>query len=110
MTQNNKKTTLSGIRWAFIIEFLNNNEADLKCMLQRMVCPEMVRADVFLDNIAEGMPRISVEAVLPGGGNRVLLCSVQRPQWFYPELLQREIESISIADMMLFVANQVEVV
>lgn len=110
MPQNNKKTLLTANRWSFIIEFLHNNESDLKTMLRSMVCPEMVRADVYLDNIADGSPSISVEAVVPSGGNRVLLCSLTRPPWFYPELMNREIESLAIEDMMLTIANQVELV
>ena len=110
MYQNNKKTTLSRSRWATIVEFIHLNEENIKSQLFSAIHPEMIRVDVMLDNVTQGAPLLSARTILSDGGNRVYVCSLVRPKWLFPKLLSREILDLSVQDMLIFIANQVEVV
>ena len=110
MYQNNKKTTISRSRWAEIVEFISTKEKDVKALLVSAVRPEMIRADVMLHNITEGAPALSSRTILPYGGSTVYVCSLIRPNWLFPDMLSREIQNISVEDLLIFIANQIEVV
>jgi hypothetical protein len=109
MYQNNKKTILSRSRWAEIVGFIHENEADIKTRLLSAIHPEMIRADLMLDNVIEGTPALSPRTILPNGGSTVYVCSLVRPKWLFPKMLSREIQDLSIEDFLIFIANQVEV-
>jgi hypothetical protein len=110
MHQNNKKTILSRSRWATIIEFIHLNEENVKSLLFSAIRPEMIRVDVVLDNITDGGPLLSTRTILPDGGNRVYVCSLVRPKWLFPKMLSKEVLDLSVEDMLIFIANQIEVV
>jgi hypothetical protein len=110
MSQNTKKTIISRNRWVKIIEFVDSNEANIKSLLSSAICPEMVRADVLLDNVIEGEPALSARVAVPDGGNTIYICSLLRPKWFFPNMLTREIQNLAIEDMLITMSNQVEVV
>jgi hypothetical protein len=109
MYQNNKKTVLSRSRWAEIVEFIHLNEANIKSLLMSAVRPEMIRVDVMLDNAGEGGLMLSIRTILPDGGNKVYVCSLIRPKWLFPKMLSKEIIDLSVEDMLICIANQVEV-
>lgn len=110
MYQNNKKTTLSRIRWAEIVEFIHLNETDIKALLSSAIRPEMIRVDLMLDNVIEGAPALLPRTILPDGGSMVYVCSLVRPKWLFPKILAREIQDLSVEDFLIFIANQIEVV
>jgi hypothetical protein len=110
MYQNNKKTILSRSRWAAIVEFIHVNEADIKTQLSSAIHPEMIRVDAILNNIVEGAPLLSTRTIMPAGGDSVYVCSLLRPKWLFPKLLSKEIQDLSVEDMLIFIANQIEVV
>jgi hypothetical protein len=110
MIQNTKKTVISRNRWTTIIEFIDSNEATIKTMLAGAIRPEMIRADILLNNVAEGKPQLSARIAMPDGGNSIFVCSLLRPKWFFPNMLCREIQDLAIEDMLIIMSNQVEVV
>jgi len=110
MYQNNKKTILSRSRWAAIVEFIHLNEADIKTQLSSAIHPEMLRVDAMLKNVVEGAPMLSTQTIFPSGGDSVYICSLLRPKWLFPNLLAKEIQDLSVEDMLIFIANQIEVV
>jgi hypothetical protein len=109
MSQNNKKTLIDHDRWVFLLEFLFENEVNIKSQLFSAVHPDMLRADVVLVNAAEGNPEISANTIFPDGGNRLLLCSMLRPALFHPDRIKSEIVNLTMEEMLMSVVNQIDV-
>ena len=108
MLKNNKRTPINRNRWSNIIDFLISNELDMKSMVYSACCPEMMRVDFILENAAMGDLKISTRTILPEGGNNVVLGSFVRPMVVTPDRLKQRIDSITTAETMYFVANQIE--
>jgi hypothetical protein len=109
MPENNKRTSISSDRWVFILEYLINNEAHIRSMLQSAVTRNMPRAEVFLENITEGNLELSAITDLPENGNRLHIWSVPRPTLSYPKRLQQEIENLSFRQIIRHVVSQLDV-
>jgi hypothetical protein len=109
MIENNKKTRITRDRWAFILDFLASEEQSVRSLLASSVHPDMVRADVYLTNATTGDPKLVADVVVPDGGEKLLVFSVQRPGPYYPGRLQRQIEGITFYEMISTVVNQIDV-
>ncbi len=110
MYQNTKKMQLTRNRWSDIVEFIHSNDSNIKSMLLSAICPEMIRADILLDNITEGSPSLFARTIVPDGLTSVYVYSFLRPKLFYPKIIERQINTIPIEDILIFIANQVDLV
>ena len=108
MSENNKKTIVSLERWAFILDFLVQNELNIKTILHGAIHLDMLRTDVVLKNLVKGIPELT-SIILPDGGNDVLVYSLFKPAPYHPENIKREIENITMMDILSTVSNQVDV-
>ena len=109
MTENNKKTLINNDRWLFLLEFLSQNQDYIKDLLFNAVHPDMLRAEVILNNAAEGIAKIKGRAIFPEGGNRLVLCSLLRPALFHPDRIKSEIENLTMEQILMSVVNQIDV-
>ena len=109
MTENNKKTLINNDRWLFLLEFLSQNEDYIKSLLFHAVHPDMLRAEVILNNAAEGIAEITASTIFPEGGNQLVLCSMLRPALFHPDRIKREIENLTKEQIIMSVVNQIDV-
>ena len=108
MSQNNKKTIISLERWAFILDFLVQNESYIKMLLHGAIHPDMLRTDVVLKNLVKGVPEFT-SVILPDGGNDVLICTLFKSTLYHPETIKQEIENITMMDILSTVSNQIDV-
>jgi hypothetical protein len=109
MSENNKKTLINRDRWVFLLEFLSQNEDYIKSLLFHAVHPDMLRAEVILNNAAEGIAEITASTIFPEGGNQLVLCSMLRPALFHPDRIKREIENLTKEQIIMSVVNQIDV-
>ena len=109
MTENNKKTLINNDRWLFLLEFLSQTQDYIKDLLFNAVHPDMLRAEVILNNAAEGIPELTASTILPDGGNRLVLCSMLRPALFHPDRIKSEIENLTMEQILMSVVNQIDV-
>jgi hypothetical protein len=109
MTENNKKTLINNDRWLFLLEFLSQNEDYIKSQLFNAVHPDMLRAEVVLNNAVDGIAEITGRAIFPEGGNRLVLCSMLRPALFHPDRIKSEIENLTMEQILMSVVNQIDV-
>jgi len=109
MTENNKKTLINNDRWLFLLEFLSQNQDYIKDLLFNAVHPDMLRAEVILNNAAEGIAEITANTIFPEGGNQLVLCSMLRPALFHPDRIKSEIENLTMEQILLSVVNQIDV-
>jgi hypothetical protein len=108
MLQNNKKTIISLERWAFILDFLVQNESFIKVLLHGAIHPDMLRTDIVLKNLVNGVPELT-SVILPDGGNDVLVYTLFKPALYHPETIKQEIENIPMMDILSTVSNQIDV-
>ena len=109
MIENNKKTVMSRERWARVFSFLASEEDSIRTKLAASVHPDMIRADVFLLNATKGNPGIGIEVMEPDGGEKLLACTIKRPVLYYPMLIKREIQDISLYELINTLVNQIDV-
>ncbi|HUI92830.1 MAG TPA: hypothetical protein VLX68_11340 [Chitinivibrionales bacterium] len=109
MLENNKKTIITNERWAHIIDFLIQNESRVKSLVADTIHPEMLRIDVMLKNIADGVPSLGACVALPRGKNDIVALSFVRPSPFNPGAVKMRIDSITIEEIINMVSNQIEV-
>jgi hypothetical protein len=110
MYQNTKRTPLPGSRWVYLLDFLRSDHPHIISILHDAITPGMIRAEVALNNIRNGVPTLSAAITYPDGGNRVVVCTIVRPPLYDPLQLHAEIDRLSVMDMMMTVSNQVEVI
>ncbi len=108
MSQYFNRTPVSQTRWAFIIDYLNENLETAKGMLTSAIQPEMIRADLYLENFKQGDPHLRLDILQAHDFNDILVCSIARPPFYNPNNMKQDIKNMLLVEFLMGIANQIE--
>ena len=91
-----------------MLDFLYAKEPLIRGLAHSFARPEMIYLNVILHMDEKTGPRLNIENFYPTGDGKLVVCTIPRPRDFTTENMRKFIERISIGDMLITVANQIE--